>query len=150
MFVADHGNHRVCIFSHDLKFISKLGIGQLDGPKDVKLTTNCQIVVLDDSPECVHFYSRNGHLLRSCVSHGYGPEYLLSIPSFLCIDLAGNLIISGYGNDSIKIISKSGHLIHTKEGNGIGEFVYLTGISVSKSGIIFVVSSNTNFCIQCF
>ena len=152
VFVADCFNHRVCILSHDLKFISKLGIGQLYWPKDVKLTPDCQVVVLDRNPECVHFYSRNGHLLSSCVSRGYEPEYLVSIPSFLCMDLAGNLIISDWGKHSIKIISKSGHLIHTigKYGDGIGEFVHPYGISVSKSGVIFAVSRNPNFSIQCF
>ena len=152
VFVADCDNNRVCIFSDDLQFISKLGIGQLKYPRDVKLTPDCQVVVLDDSPECVHFYSRNGHLLSSCVSRGMGPKYLVYRPWFLCIDLAGNNIISDYGNDAIKIISKSGHLIHTigKYGDGIGEFVCPTGISVSKFGVIFVVSENANFSIQCF
>ena len=152
VFVADSNNNRVCIFSHDLKFISKLGIGQLDRPKDVKLTPDCQIVVLDGSPECVHFYSRNGHLLSSCVSQGEGTEYLVSNPFFLCMDLAENIIISDWGTHSIKIISKSGHLIHIigKYGDGIGELVCPFGISVSKSGVIFVVSYNDNFSIQCF
>ena len=152
VFVADSGNNRVCIFSHDLKFISKLGIGQLKYPKDVKLTPDCQVVVLDESPECVHFYSRNGHLLSSCVSQGEGPKYLVYEPEFLCVDLAGNLIISDWSTHSIKIISKSGHLIHTigKYGNGIGELWCPDGISVSKSGVIFVVSVNRNFSIQCF
>ena len=152
VFVADCFNNRVCIFSHDLKFISKLGIGQLYMPRDVKLTPDCQVVVLDWSSECVHFYSRNGHLLSSCVSRGYGRDCLVYLPEFLCMDLAGNIIISDYRNNSIKIISKSGHLKHTigKEGNGIGEFVGPFGISVSKSGVIFVVSHNDNFSIQCF
>ena len=152
VFVADCDNHRICIFSDDLQFISKLGIGQLYRPNDVQLTPDCQVVVLDESRKCVHFYSRNGHLLSSCVSQGHGPDYLVFCPFFLCMDLAGNIIISDWGNDSIKIISKSGHLIHTigKEGNGIGEFVFPYGISVSKSGVIFVVSNNVNFSIQCF
>ena len=152
VFVADCGNNRVCIFSHELIFISKLGIGQLHYPNDVKLTPDCQVVVLDMSRKCVHFYSRNGHLLSSCVSQGRGPEYLVYEPCFLCIDLAGNIIISDCGNHSIKIISKSSHLIHTigQEGNGIGVFVYPYGTSVSKSGVIFVVSRNANFSVKCF
>ena len=149
---ADAANNRVCIFSHDLKYKHKLGIGQLYYPKDVKLTPDCQVVVLDRSPKCVHFYSRNGHLLSSCVSQGEGPEYLVSNPYFLCMDPAGNIIISDWGNHSIKIISKHGHLMHTigRKGYGIGELMHPFGISVSKSGIIFVVSFNINFSIQCF
>ena len=152
VFVADSGNNRVCIFSHNLEHKSNLGIGQLVRPKDVKLTPDCQVVVLDMSPECVHFYSRNGHLLSSCVSQGEGPKYLVSNPYFLCMDPAGNIIISDYGAHSIKMISKHGHLMHSigREGHGIGELVYPFGISVSKSGIIFAVSFNANFSIQCF
>ena len=152
VYVADNGNNRVCIFSNDFQFKSKLGIGQLDRPNDAKLTPVCQVVVLDRSPECVHFYSRDGHLLSSCVSRGEGPEYLVSKPWFLCMDPAGNIIVSDQGTHSIKIISKHGHLMHTigREGNGIGELRHPFGISVSKSGIISVVSWNANFSIQCF
>ena len=148
VFVADGGNNRICIISHNLKFISKLGIGQLHYPQDVKLTPDCQVVVLDRSPKCVHFYSRNGHLLSSCVSR----VTMVYNPFFLCMDLAGNIIISDYGNDSIKILWKSGHLMHTigKIGSGIGELWRPYGIGVSKSGVIFVVSDNANFSIQCF
>ena len=152
VYVADTGNNRVCIFSNDFQFKSKLGIGQLDIPRDVKLTPDCQVVVLDWSPECVHFYSRDGQLLSSCVSQGEGPEYLVYEPSFLCMDPAGYIIVSDWGNHSIKILSEHGHLMHTigRKGDGIGELRYPNGISVSKSGIIFVVSQNANFSIQCF
>ena len=152
VFVADCINNRVCIFSHDLKFIYKIGIGQLKYPQDVELTPDCQVVVLDSSPECVHFYSRNGHLLSSCVSRENRPNCLVSIPFFLCMDLAGNIIISNYDTHSIKVISKPGHLSHTigKYGDGIGELMDPLGTSVSKYGVIFVVSNNANFSIQCF
>ena len=152
VFVADNANNSVCIFSHNLQYKYKLGIGKLNRPRDVKLTPDCQVVVLDRNPECVHFYSRDGHLLSSCISRGEGPEHLVYKPYFLCMDPAGNIIVSDFGTNSIKIISKHGHLMHTigREGHGIGELVHPAGISVSKSGIIFVVSSNANFSIQCF
>ena len=68
------------------------------------------------------------------------------------MDPAGNIIVSDWGNHSIKIISKHDHLMHTigRPGHGIRELWYPYGISVSKSGIIFVVSDNDNFSIQCF
>ena len=152
VFVADSANNRVCIFSHNLQYKYKLGIGQLNNPNDVKLTPDCQVVVLDRSPKCVHFYSRDGHLLSSCVSRGEGPEYLVYEPYFLCMDPTGNIILSDSGTHSIKIISKHGHLMHTigKEGDGTGELRHPYGFSLSKSGIIFVVSGNANFSIQCF
>ena len=60
-------------------------------------------------------------------------------------------MITDRGNHSIKIISKSYQLIHKigKMGDRRGELINPFGISVSNS-IIFVVSGNENFSIQCF
>ena len=152
VLVADRGNNRVSIFSKDLIFISNLGIGKLKYPTDVNLTPYSVVVVLDASPKCMHFYSKNGHLLNSYISQGQGPDCLVYRPIFFCLDLAGNIVISDYGNHRIKIFSQSEQLIHTigRQGEGIGEFRYPLGICISKLGTIFVVSDNPNFSIQCF
>ena len=152
VLVADNGNNRVSVFSKDLLFISNIGIGQLKDPTDVKLTPDSVVVVLDASPKCVHFYSKNGHLLSSCISQGEGPDCLVYHPIFFCLDLAGNVMISDFGNDRIKIFFQSEQLIHTigRKGEGIGEFMYPFGICISKLGTIFVLSENPNFSIQCF
>ena len=152
VLVADRDNNRVSVFSKDLIFVSNIGVGQLKNPEDVKLTPDSVVVVLDWSPKCVHFYSKNGHLLSSCISQGEGPECLVSHPCFFCLDLAGNVMISDFGNDRIKIVSQSEQLIHTigRKGEGIGEFIYPFGICISKLGTIFVLSENPNFSIQCF
>ena len=151
VLVADRGNNRVSVFSKDLIFISNIGIEQLRDPTDIKLTPDSVVVVLDRSLKCVHFYSKNGHLLSSCISRGEGPDCLVYQPTFFCLDLAGNIIISDRGNHRIKIVSQSEQLIQTigREGEGIGEFMYPYGICISKLGTIFVVSHNTNFSIQC-
>ena len=72
VLVADSGNNRVSVFSKDLLFISNIGIGLLKYPRDVKLTPDSVVVVFDWSPKCMHFYSKNGHLLNSCISQGQG------------------------------------------------------------------------------
>ena len=152
VLVADCRNSRVSVFSKDLIFISNIGIGQLKHPKDVKLTPDSVVVVLDASSKCVHFYSKNGHFLKSCISQGQGSNCLVNQPTFFCLDLAGNIIISDRDNHRIKIFSQSEQLIHTigREGEEIGEFMYPYVICISKLGTIFFVSHNHNFSIQCF
>ena len=152
VLIADRDNDRVSVSSKDLIFISNIGIGKLKNPRDVKLTPYSVVVVLERSPKCVHFYSKNGHLLNSSISQGQGPDCLVYRPSFFCLDLGGNIIISDRGNHRIKIVSQSEQLIHTigREGEGMGEFMEPYGICISKSGTIFVVSDNPNFSIQCF
>ena len=147
--VADSCNHRVSVFSKQLQFVKCLASQQLKSPVDVKVTPD-SVVILDWSPNCIHFYSRSGDLLRSCVTHG--KDGTVYDPRFFCLDVAGNILITDTYSHDVKILSPSGHLIHEigKKGHGRGQFVYPHGICVSESGIVFVVSLNRNFVLQSF
>ena len=151
VYVAESSNYnnRVSVFSKDLNFLKHLGTQQLKTPRDVKITPN-SVVVLDDSPNCIHLFSRGGDLLRSCVSQG--KDGMVYSPRFFCLDTAGNILITDYIRDSIKILSPSGQLIHEigKEGHGRGDLIYPFGICLSETGIIFVISDNSNFGLQSF
>ena len=149
VYVADCNNHRVSVFSRDLKFLNCLGTEQLWNPCDVKVTQD-SVVVLDESPNCIHFFSRSGELLHSCVTQR--EDGMVHGPEFFCLDPAGNILITDYWRHSIKILSPSGQLIHEigKEGHGRGELYHPFGISITQSGTIFVISYNINFCLQSF
>ena len=149
VYVADYINHRVSVFSKDLNFLKHLFTQQLMIPCDVEVTLN-SVVVLDESPNCIHFFSRSGALLRSCVTEGeHGMVYA---PRSFCLDPAGNILITDYNHHNIKILSPSGQLIHTigKKGHGRGELFYPYGICLSQTGTIFVVSFNNNSRLQSF
>ena len=150
VLVADCYNHRISVYSIPFQFKSCIGIGQLNRPQDVKLSAD-RIVVLDWSPKCVHFLSREGHL-SSCVSRGVTQDSLVTNPYFFCFDSADNIIISDYERHVINIFTESGHNIHTlgREGYARGQLIYPYGICVIKFGIICVVSANPNFSLQCF
>ena len=149
VYVADRDNNRVSVFSKDLNFLKHLGTQQLEYPNDVKVTPN-SVVVLYNSPNCIHFFSRGGDLLRSCVTQG--EDGMVYSPRFFCLDPAGNILITDWNRHSIKILSPSGQLIHEigKRGHGRGELFYPYGICLSQTGNIFVVSDNSNFSLQSF
>ena len=151
VYVADSWNNRIVIFSTDLQFKSTFGTHKLDYPQDVKLTPDC-VVVLDWSPNCVHLFSRDGDYLSSCISQGEEQNSLVCYPRFFCLDLSGNIVISDCDHHCIKIFTKSGEFIHSigRKGNKKGEFILPRGIAISKSGVIFVVSDNPNYSLQCF
>ena len=149
VYVAEYGNHRVSVFSKDLNFLKHLFTQQLSDPCDVKVTPN-SVVVLDESPNCIHFFSRSGALLPSCVTQGF--HGMVYSPHFFCLDPAGNILITDCWRHNIKIVSPSGQLMHTigKEGYGRGELYYPYGICLSQTGTIFVVSISDNFGLQSF
>ena len=135
VYLADCGNNRVSVFSKQLQFMKCLASQQLKYPLDVKVTPN-SVVILDRSPNCIHFYSRSGDLLSSCVSQG--ENGLVYYPWFFCLDTAWNILITDSERNDMKILSPSGHLIHKigKRGHGSGVFIYLYGICVSVRNCI--------------
>ena len=149
VYVADCGNHRISVFSKQLQFVKCLASQQLKYPVDVKVTPD-SVVILDWSPNCIHFYSRSGDLLRSCVTQG--EDGTVCDPCFFCLDVAGNILITDTYRHDVKILSPSGLLIHEmgKRRYEKGEFDYPHGICVSESGIVFVVSWNENLGLQSF
>ena len=149
VYVAEAHNNRVSVFSKQLQFLKCLGTQQLESPRDVKVTPN-SVVILDWSPNCIHFYSRSGDLLSSCVT--LGEDGMMYNPRFFCLDTTGNILMTDFKRHDVKILSPSGHLIHKigKEGQGRGEFYYPSGICVSEFGTIFVISWNRNFALQSF
>ena len=149
VYLAESHNNRVSVFSKDLNFLKHLFTQQLSFPLDVKVTPN-SVVVLDRSPNCIHFFSRSGALLRSCVTQWEGG--MVYSPHFFCLDPAGNILIIDYYRHNIKILSPSGQLMQTigKEGHGRGELYYPYGICLSQTGTIFVVSDSSNFGLQSF
>ena len=149
VYVAEPRNNRVSVFSKQLQFMKRLGTQQLKSPVDVKVTPN-SVVILDWSPNCIHFYSRSGDLLSTCVTQG--EDGMVYHPQFSCLDTSGNILITDNRGDDVKILSPSEHLIHKmgKVGHGRGEFYYPCGICVSEFGTIFVISWNSNFALQSF
>ena len=149
VYLSESTNNRVSVFSKDLNFLKHLFTQQLRYPLDVKVTPN-SVVVLDLSPNCIHFFSRSGALLHSCVTQGeVGMVYS---PRFFCLDPAGNIFITDHYYDNIKILSPSGRLMHTigKDGHGRGDLYGPYGICLSQTGTIFVVSYSVNFGLQSF
>ena len=149
VYLAESYNNRVSVFSKDLNFLKHLFTQQLRNPLDVKVTPN-SVVVLDLSPNCIHFFSRSGALLRSCVT--LEEDCMVYSPQFFCLDPAGNILVTDYYRHNIKILSPSGQLMHTigKEGHRRGELYYPFGICLSQTGTIFVVSSSVDFSLQSF
>ena len=151
LFVADRLNHRISVFSNHLQYKLTIGKGSLSFPKDVELTMD-RVVVLDNSPKCIHFFSRgNGDLIASCVNKG-----LVYQPWFFCLDCVQNILISDHLHHVIKIFSSSEKLLHTigkkenQEGKKKGEFKEPVGIALSNSGKLFVLSRNPEYSLQVF
>ena len=149
VFVADGDNNRIQILDESLRFKRHVTHQSMEKPRDVKLTRDEMFVLCYSSP-CVLVFSHAGEMTRSLVTRGHGMQ--VSNARFFCLDAEQNLLISDHDAHNVKIFSKDGILLHTigQKGHGRGKFDQPTGIALTKSLNLVILSYNYNFGLQIF
>ena len=109
IFVCDHGNNRVQIFSKDFLFKSQFGKGILKSPSDIKLT-NEYIYVLSSTNPFLYSFNYNLTQVQDAVLNTISKH--LKQPFSFCIDCAGNFIMSDYSQDAIVLFNQEGDFVH--------------------------------------
>ena len=149
VFVADYANHRIKILNESLRFKRHVTHQSMERPRDIKLSRD-EMFVLCYSSLCVRVFSHAGEMTRSLVTKGGGMQVTEAL--FFCLDTEQNLLISDLGAHNVKIFSKDGILLHTigQEGHGRGMFKSPTGIALTKSLNLVILSYNMKFGLQMF
>ena len=109
IFVCDHGNKRVQIFSEDFLFKSQFGHGIPKYPTEIKLTSEFIYVMNCYRP---FFYSFRHDLTQEQRPVLTTISKHLNTPTSFCIDGAGNFIISSYYQDFVIIFNHEGDEVH--------------------------------------
>ena len=147
IYIAEFDNDRVQCLNIDLTFNSF--IDNVLGAKDVKLISN-EIVILSVHNPCVSLYTYSHQLIREIIPRGEGNP--VSIPFFLILDGAANILITDTKGHCVSVFSFGGELIHKfgSEGEKRGELMIPRGLAIDSKGMIVVSSENPNHCIQLF
>ena len=141
IFVCDHSNNRVQIFSKDFLFKSQFGKGILKSPSDIKLT-NEYIYVLSHTNPFLYSFNYNLTQVQNTVLHSIS-KHLKQSYSF-CIDGAGNFIISDCSLNAIVLFNQEGDLVHKITNNIQSPF----GVTLDAKGRIILVGYNN--CLLIF
>ena len=91
MYVTDHSNHRVQVFSPDGVFQREFGKGHLNHPRDILITADGHVLVTDTYNYRVVIFNTTGQVIHSF--------RVGSRPSGLAIDHNGDLLIVTLYND---------------------------------------------------
>ena len=150
VFVADTNNNRIVVMTNSLKFQQTIKHASMTLPCDVKLLDNKVFVLSSSDNPCLHVFSQSGEKLRSFITRGAQRNKQIKQGYYFCLDKQQNILISDYGDSSIKVFSQEGALLHTlgctqEKEKKIGP----QGIVVTNDKII-CASSNTMFCLHIF
>ena len=144
IFVVEKMSHRVSVFDTNLNFLRTIGDGRLKEPKALDIY-NGDVWVIDKSKENnLKVFSIAGNFIRASTLG-------LEDAGQMCFDREGNLVVTDYGGENIKIFSRTGDLIH-KIGTGAPateDISLCTGLALNKDTIIVSVHYPDD-CIKFF
>ena len=149
VLIADFNNNRVEILEATLHYKRTIADQSMYRPMDVNLTHE-EVFVLCNANPCMYVFSIEGEKIREIITCGLGMDVINC--NFFCLDIKGNIVDSDGGIDQVKTFSKEGTRVRTTGGRGdqLGQFLDTTGIAMSKSNKLAVVSYNPNFVLQIF
>ena len=147
VFIADSGNHRICIHDPDLNNICNFILPFISRPSDVKVSRDRLYVLCPGDNPCMHVLTLQGYKLHSFITCGEEMDVLL--PNFFCLDPLNNLILSDPNSHSIRVFSPEGNLIHTivREGPQQGMLALPYGVAIAPNGRLVCVSW-MDYCLQ--
>jgi len=147
IIVTDSVNAAVKIFKQNGDFIVAYGDNTMfEFPCGLAVTSHNYIVVSDVCKHCIIVMHRNGEVRNTFGN--YGDKITdLDQPYFLCVDQEDRIIISDFGNTSIKIFNIDGIILqyftqldfklHNEH------YVTLHGITVDPDGHIVVIGNSS-------
>ena len=150
VFIADTGNHRICIYDTNLNHLRNITNKSMSRPSDVKVSRDRIYVLCLYNNPCILVLTLEGDKLHSLITRGKGKD--VSYPFFFCLDPLNNFVISDYGSHSIRVFSPEGKLLHTigRERHQPEIYSQPQGIAITPNGKLVCVSWNQSYGLQIF
>ena len=149
IYGCEYSDQSIVVFDKDLKFLKiiKLRTTQVTfntRTRSIKLYEDKMYVMFDDYfsslPFPLQIFNLEGELVKCLIK---GNEIRHS--SFFSIDRLGNIIVTDWRGNQIKIFSKEGDVLHTITSAmlpGDQEFSYPSGVAIDKQNKIIVAHKN--------
>ena len=107
LLVADSVGNMVVVMSFDLQLVRSIGKNILKQPKNVKIHKDIIFVADMNEANSIHMLTKSGDILNSIIQLPNGTGVI-----FMCFDLYNNIIINDFIDNSIKIYTFDGLLVH--------------------------------------
>lgn len=130
LFVLESGDHKVIKFQRETAQAAfgsyEAGLGELNDPVQIDITSDQKIIVTDAGNSCVNVYDYFGTYLNKIKSPA------MKNPSGLYADDAKRIYVTDTGSDKIFIFNNNGELLKSIESIGAKKFKNPTDIALFK------------------
>ena len=100
--MADYDNKWISVHSPEGKYLSRIGVGKLLGPKGVIVDNDGRIIVVDNKQSCICIFQNNGKFLHKFGSRG-NQEHQLAGPHFCAVTKDNDIVVSDFHNHCVKV-----------------------------------------------
>ncbi|XP_019645920.1 PREDICTED: brain tumor protein-like [Branchiostoma belcheri] len=113
--VNDPGNRRVQIFAPNGDYLGKFSVAHIKGVKDIAVSHEGQVLVLDHNAKCIHVFNQHGNLLQKLDLYKQ-----LRLPTCVATMWTGDVIVADRNPHSIKIFDRRGNFLKQIPVKGFG------------------------------
>ena len=142
VYICDHNNDRVQIFSQDMKFQKAF---YAVTPYDVAFDKEGHVYVTDHCNHLVAVFNESLKCINSIAGKGKNEGKLLE-PRGIALDEQGYIYVVEEMNCRVSIFDKAGSFVASfgQEGNQPGEFNCPEGITIDEDGYVYVCDMLNN------
>ncbi|XP_068736324.1 E3 ubiquitin-protein ligase TRIM71-like isoform X1 [Montipora capricornis] len=142
IYVADSGNSRIQIFSHEGIPVGMIVFKDMACPWGVAICKTGHIAVTDYNNHRVYVFNEDGSLFLQFGSRGDG-NGLLNNPAGITVDDEGQFVVADRSNHRIQIFQQNGSFVTKFGGKGQGDGLmrFPAGVAVDRRGHLYVADT---------
>lgn len=142
IYVADSGNSRIQIFSHEGIPVGMIVCKDMACPWGVAICRTGHIAVTDYNNHKVYVFNEDGSLNLQFGSRGDG-NGSLNNPAGITVDDQGQFVVADRSNHRVQIFQQNGTFVTKFGGKGQGDGLmrFPAGVAVDKRGQLYVADT---------
>ncbi|XP_070551076.1 uncharacterized protein [Ptychodera flava] len=146
-FSTDHGKKKVVIYDVNNKLYTSFDVAA--NPYGIAVTQSGDVLICDDTKNCVKKYSQGGNCEASFGSYGKDKGQF-DFPRSVAVNSKDQILVSDQNNHRVQLLSSDGEYLNAfgSEGSGPGQLKLPYGIDVDKNDNVYVCDYRNERIVQ--
>ncbi|XP_070551938.1 uncharacterized protein [Ptychodera flava] len=146
-FTTDHGRKKVVIYDVNSKLLTSFNVAA--DPYGIAVCQSADVLICDDTNNCVKKYSKEGKCEASFGSYGR-ERGQFDLPRSVAVNSKDQILVSDQNNHRVQLLSSDGEYLNAfgSEGSDPGQLRRPHGIDVDQNDNVYVCDYGNDRIVQ--